>query len=106
MDANQACNQPVPRDLWLRLAVRGLRIEAAGVVIAVCLWALFPQSFWLTLVYSLCISTMIWLFIEAGRAAVARRRTATRHGEPPSSWRSSPSAASSAMPRDMHLPTC
>jgi len=86
MAAYQPCTEPVPRDVWLRFAVRGLRIEAAAAVMAVCLWALFPQPFGLTLVYSLCIASMCWLFIEAGRAAAARLRTPASPAEARSGW--------------------
>jgi hypothetical protein len=67
------CSPPAltRREAARRFAHRGLRIEAAALVIAGCLWALFREPFWLTVVYSLCISTMCWLFIEVGRAAAA-----------------------------------
>jgi Histidine kinase len=61
------------RELWRRFALRGLRTEAAAMVIAVCLWATFRQNFGFTLVYSICISTMCWLLIDVGRGIVAAR---------------------------------
>ena len=87
MEGTVPRNEPSPRDLWLRrLAVRGLRVESVATLIAACLWALFRQSFWLTVVYSLCISTMCWLFIEAGRAAAARWHAPVNLAEPRSEW--------------------
>lgn len=58
---------------WPRFARRGVRVAGAGVVIATCLWALLPQPFGTTLVYSLCISLMTWLIIDLSRMAVASR---------------------------------
>jgi signal transduction histidine kinase len=64
----------LPRgEVWRRFAMRGVRTEGAALVIAVCLWAVFRQSFEVTLVYSVCISTMCWLFIDIGRAVVTSR---------------------------------
>jgi hypothetical protein len=59
------------RELWRRFALRGVRVEGAALVIAVCLWATFHQDFGITLVYSICISTMCWLLIDLGRSVVA-----------------------------------
>jgi signal transduction histidine kinase len=73
-------------DGWRRLAVRGLRIEALTLAIAGCLWALTLQSFWTTVVYSVCISTTSWLFIEIGRAAAASRRPSLLATGPRSGW--------------------
>ena len=56
---------------WRRFATRGLRTEGSAVVIAVCLWALTGRAFGVMLVYSVCISTMCWLFIDGGRGIVA-----------------------------------
>jgi sensor histidine kinase YesM len=64
------------RELWRRFALRGVRTEGAALVIAVCLWVLFRQNFGFTLIYSICISTMCWLFIDVGRAVVASRTPA------------------------------
>ena len=71
---------------WQRFAMRGLRVEAVTLVIAACLWALTLQPFWLTVVYSLCISTMCWLFIEVGRSAAAARQPSLVSGAPRSGW--------------------
>jgi hypothetical protein len=51
--------------------MRGLRTQGAAVLITVCLWALMGKSFGSVLVYSICISTMCWLFIDGGRGVVA-----------------------------------
>jgi hypothetical protein len=61
------------RELWRRFALRGIRVEGAALVIAVCLWTTFRQHFGTTLVYSICISTMCWLLIDLGRSVVAAR---------------------------------
>jgi signal transduction histidine kinase len=71
MDATRTCTEPTRRESWRRFAMRGLRVEAIALVIAACLWALFPQPFGVTAVYSLCISTACWLLIDLGRAVVA-----------------------------------
>jgi hypothetical protein len=41
---------PSRRDLLRRFAMRGLRVEGAAVLIAVCLWAIGHQAFDTTLV--------------------------------------------------------
>jgi len=64
---------PAKREQWRRVAMRGLRVEAAAFGIAACLWALFRQDFAITLVYSICISTLCWLFIDIGRTIVVAR---------------------------------
>ncbi len=58
---------------WRRFALRGAKTCAAAVLIALCIWALARHDFGTTLVYSLCISIMCWLFIDLGRDLVARR---------------------------------
>ena len=63
---------------WRGFATRGLRTEGSAVVIAVCLWALTGRAFGLMLVYSVCISTMCWLFIDGGRGIVASWTKAKR----------------------------
>ena len=69
-----------------------MRTQGAALGIAICLWALIGQQFGITLIYSLCISTMCWLFIDVGRAVVAARlqrsvparaRTASASGQWP-----------------------
>lgn len=87
MAQSALCTAPTAREVVLRFAARGLRIEAAALVVATCLWALFRQPFWETVLYSICISTMCWLFIEAGRAAAAAwQRSRHRPVEPRSGW--------------------
>jgi two-component sensor histidine kinase len=86
MAAPPADPQPAWRNIVLRFASRGLRVESIALVFAACLWALFPQSFWETVLYSLCISTMCWLFIEAGRAAAAAHRPSLVPGERRGGW--------------------
>ncbi len=54
--------------------MRGVGTQGAALLIAVCLWATFHQSFAVTLVYSICISTMCWLLIDLGRALVVSRQ--------------------------------
>ena len=73
MDLAAAVPADPPLQRWRRFALRGLRVELAALVIAVCLWAIFHQDFGITLVYSLCISTMCWLLIDVGRSVVAAR---------------------------------
>ena len=58
---------------WRRFAMRGVKTGVAALLIATCIWALARQDFGTTLVYSLCISTMCWLFIDLGRDLVATR---------------------------------
>jgi hypothetical protein len=74
MDIAAAPPRLPKRELWRRFALRGVRVEALALVIAVCLWATFHQDFGISLVYSICISTMCWLLIDIGRAVVAARR--------------------------------
>jgi len=71
MDLAATATAEPSRERWRRIAMRGLRVEAAALVIAVCLWATFHQDFGFTLIYSVCISTMCWLLIDIGRSAVA-----------------------------------
>jgi Histidine kinase len=61
------------RERLRRFALRGVRSEIAALLIALCLWATFHQDFGVTLVYSLCISTMCWLLIDLGSSVVAAR---------------------------------
>ncbi len=56
---------------WYRFAMRGLKTCGVAVFIAICLWTLTRDPFATTLVYSFCISLMIWLFIDLGRDLVA-----------------------------------
>lgn len=58
---------------WRRFALRGAKTAAAGLLIALCLWAVTTQGFVTTLIYSLCISMTCWLFIDLGRDLVATR---------------------------------
>jgi len=73
MDPTRAAVAPPPPhpNRWPRFALRGLRVAGAAFVIAMCLWALMPQSFGTTLVYSLCISLSSWLIIDLARMTVA-----------------------------------
>ena len=70
---------------WRRFAMRGAKTWAAAVLIAICIWALARHDFGTTLVYSLCISTMCWLFIDLGRDLVARRTAMPLLGASPAS---------------------
>ena len=58
---------------WRRFAMRGVKTAAAALLIALCLWSVTAQEFVTTLIYSLCISMMCWLFIDLGRDLVATR---------------------------------
>ncbi|MEP7139048.1 MAG: histidine kinase [Caldimonas sp.] len=60
-----------PPDRWPRFARRGARVVGVALVIATGLWAITAQAFGTTLVYSLCISIMTWLFIDLSRMMVA-----------------------------------
>jgi signal transduction histidine kinase len=73
---------------WRRFALRGVKTTGAAFVIAVCVWAIFRDPFSHVLVYSLCISLMIWLFIDLGRDFVASRTTLPTHGaaSPRGAW--------------------
>ncbi len=55
--------------------MRGAKTCAAAVLIASCIWVMARHDFGTTLVYSLCISIMCWLFIDLGRDLVATRVT-------------------------------
>ncbi len=66
---------PPPRH-WRGFALRGVKSAVGGVLVAFCMWALSQQSFWHTLVYSLCISVTIWFFIDTARGAVTAWRSA------------------------------
>ena len=66
---------------WNRFAMRGVKVAGAAAVIAFCLWALFHDSFAITLVYSMCISLTCWLVIDLGRSLVAWRLPAAARGE-------------------------
>jgi len=65
---------------WRRFAMRGVKTTGAAFVIAVCLWAILNDPFEIALVYSLCISLMIWLFIDLGRDLVASRTSTPKFG--------------------------
>jgi sensor histidine kinase YesM len=72
-----------------RFVLRGLKSMGLGVLIAVGLTVVFNQSFWITLVYSLCISSACWFCIDGGRVAVARwkhRRTADCDAQARNDW--------------------
>ncbi len=72
MDPTRAAVAPPAQpNRWPRFALRGVRVTGAAFVIATCLWALMPQPFGTTLVYSLCISLSIWLIIDLARMTVA-----------------------------------
>ncbi len=60
--------------------MRGVKTAGAAVLVAMFLWALKPHSFSSTLVYSLCISLMCWLFIDGGRGVIAGWRPAAVTG--------------------------
>jgi sensor histidine kinase YesM len=72
-----------------RFVVRGLKSMGFGVLIAMCLAIVFNQSFWVTLVYSLCIAVACWFSIDGGRIAVARwkyRPTTDRDAQTRNDW--------------------
>ncbi len=73
MDLTRAtvASPPAHPNRWPRFALRGMRVTGAAFVIATCLWALMPQPFGTTLVYSLCISLSSWLIIDLARMTVA-----------------------------------
>ncbi|MGZ5715320.1 MAG: sensor histidine kinase [Caldimonas sp.] len=66
---------------WRRFAMRGAMTAGAAVFIATCLWLMSRHDFATTLVYSLCISTMCWLFIDLGRDLAAMRAPVGLLGE-------------------------
>jgi signal transduction histidine kinase len=65
---------------WRRFALRGVKTSAAALLIASCLWAIARHDFGTTVVYSLCISTMCWLFIDLGRDLAAMRGSVALFG--------------------------
>ena len=67
--------------------MRGVKTAGAAVLVASFLWALKPHSFSNTLVYSLCISLMCWLFIDGSRGVVAGWRPGSVSGIDRSSGR-------------------
>jgi signal transduction histidine kinase len=77
-DATAAAGRWHREGHWGRFAMRGVKSSVAGFGIAVCLWAVLPQPFGTTLVYSQCISLMCWLFIDTGRDVVAMWTANTR----------------------------
>ena len=71
--------RPAPRaGRAASFALRGAKSAVAGAVVAIFLWAVMHRPFGPTLVYSVSIALMCWLFIDAGRslavAAVSARR--------------------------------
>jgi hypothetical protein len=78
-DATTRASAPIP-GRWRRFAMRGVKTTGAAFVIAVCLWAIFRDPFGTVLVYSNCISLMIWLFIDLGRDIVASRTSRPAFG--------------------------
>ena len=61
-----------PHEARLRgFAWRGLRTAGFALVIALCLWLLFPQSLLGSVVYSLCIALSCWLLIDGSRILAA-----------------------------------
>lgn len=63
--------------------MRGAKTCAAAVLIAICIWVMARHDFGTTLVYSLCISILCWLFIDLGRDLVATRVTIPLPGADP-----------------------
>ncbi len=55
-----------------RFAVRGLKSLGYGAVIALCLAAVFNQTWWRSLAYSCSISVACWFCIDVSRTLVAR----------------------------------
>ena len=60
--ASIATGEPPHGYLW-----RVARVLVFGTIVAGCLTLIFRQNFWVTLVYSLCIALLSWIFIDGGR---------------------------------------
>ena len=67
-----ACVAELPKR-WTRFPARLTRSLGFGVLVAGVLTVLLRQDFWITLVYSLCISALCWTFIDLGGAFVAHQ---------------------------------
>ena len=76
MNAARATALAAPAEQrWRGFALRGLKTAIAGVGVAICLWTLTLTrgGFMTTLVYSICISLMCWLFIDGARSLAVHR---------------------------------
>ena len=76
MNAARATALAAPAEQrWRGFALRGLKTAIAGVGVAICLWTLTLTrgGFMTTLVYSISISLMCWLFIDGARSLAVHR---------------------------------
>ena len=91
MNAARATALAAPAEQrWRSFALRGLKTAIAGVGVAICLWTLTLTrgGFMTTLVYSICISLMCWLFIDGARSLAVHRRPVAEpgHDAPRGRW--------------------
>ena len=72
-----------------RFWMRGLRSLGYGALIGLLITGLTGQSFWITMVHSMCIAVLCWFFIDLGRVPAARwkhRNAAAGSPEADSNW--------------------
>jgi len=55
-----------------RFWMRGLRSLGYGALIGLLITGLTGQTFWITMLHSMCIAVMCWFFIDLGRVPAAR----------------------------------
>jgi len=72
-----------------RFWMRGLRSAGYGALIGLLITGLTGQSFWITMIHSLCIAMLCWAFIDLGRVPLARwkhRNAPAGSAEAESNW--------------------
>jgi signal transduction histidine kinase len=55
-----------------RFWMRGLRSIGYGALIGLLITGLTGQTFWITMIHSMCIAVLCWFFIDLGRVPAAR----------------------------------
>lgn len=72
-----------------RFWMRGLRSAGYGALIGLLITGLTGQTFWITMVHSMCIAVLCWFFIDLGRVPAARwkhRHATAGSPEADSNW--------------------
>ena len=72
-----------------RFWMRGLRSAGYGALIGLLITGLTGQSFWITMIHSVCIAMLCWAFIDLGRVPLARwkhRNAPDGSAEAESNW--------------------